>query len=578
MKKRAESAVDWNEPGRTLVGIYIRVSTTEQVHGFSLDDQESSLIALAQRSGWSFRLYRDDGITAETLEGRLGLQRLLGDVDAGVLSHVLVVDLSRLSRDTRVRGEIEHRLTRRKVTVVTPAGEFDFSEPESGFSMDVLLAAARFQSRLQAKKARQAKTLGAREGFWTAGPPPFGYRLIGDRKRRKLESNDAPFDDARGLSEADVVRMIFTHCAQERLGSHRLARLLDQKGVPPPSAWPGRHRKGRSGPLPAARFWDHSVIGRMLRDETYVGTFKYGRTALGEPSSRLADERRRGMAHRSQRPNEKVKIPQSDPAHIVDVAVPPLVDADLFTRCQEVLRSRAIPAPRTRRLYLLAGRIVCGRCGRSYYGTSRGERYAYYWCGGRHRRIPRELRCESRTLHAAIEDRVWAAVARLLEEPGTLEAAVAQSLEVEKGGSGNERVASLEKRLDELRVEGDRIARALRSGSMSEDRAGRMLREIETEEQAVRRRALQLRTWQVRGDRAVAQTKKIASVAARGRRALLNATPEKRQEVLHLLQVRVLVPPEGEPELEVHLPFERTPAEDLSHIVPPPGIEPGRLV
>lgn len=81
------------------IALYCRVSTEEQAAtGFSIDHQQSRLAAFCASQGWDkFSFYIDDGYTGTNLK-RPQMQRLISDIQAGVIKIVVVYRLDRLSR------------------------------------------------------------------------------------------------------------------------------------------------------------------------------------------------------------------------------------------------------------------------------------------------------------------------------------------------------------------------------------------------------------------------------------------------------------------------------------------------
>jgi site-specific DNA recombinase len=85
---------------------YVRVSTDEQVQGFSLDAQAERIRTYALSQDCSLvHIHRDDGYSAKDLN-RPGTRLLLADVKAGRVEVILVYKLDRLSRRLRDLTEI----------------------------------------------------------------------------------------------------------------------------------------------------------------------------------------------------------------------------------------------------------------------------------------------------------------------------------------------------------------------------------------------------------------------------------------------------------------------------------------
>lgn len=532
--------------GDRISAVYVRVSTGEQAKkGFSLQDQEATLTALARARGWSaVEVYKDAGISGETLEGRPSLKRLLRDVDAGRVARVLVVDLSRLSRADRVKVEILDRLDRAGVLIETPGGTIDPEQPESMFAADVLFAVAKLDQRMRAKKSRASRRRAAEDGYYPAGPAPFGYRI----EDRRLVANDEPWPKAGGRSEADVVRLMFELCAKERLSPYKIAERLDKLRIPTAALWPGRTGQGRH--------WSHMTVRRMLRNPLYLGRAQFGKRRYAEPSDELVARRvRLGLPV-----ERKVRVIADD---AIEVTAPALVTRAVYERAGRAL-GPSTPG-RTAKIHyfeLARGLLVCGRCGRNYYGIVRsaGARYRFYWCAGRHHQVIKDERCTSPNFRAdRLEDLVWSTVVALLREPGLLESAFVSS----KGRRSSRReTAELEDKLAALQERGDRYARMLADG-IDEARVTRLLRELEDGERGLRRKLAHARARKDGGDAWQAMLAAVHA-ASKVRRKLENATPEQRRDVYDRLGARVLVrSDDGEPVLELAVPFGAELVEDV---------------
>ena len=165
----------------TTAAIYLRVSTRHQAEdGFSLDDQRATLTAVAQARAWEHTIYEDAGLSGESIENRPGMLALLAAVARGEHHAVLVVDESRLARDDLTGAIIRDRLQRAGVTLVTPTGDRDLSDPSGSFTAAVLAAAVALEQKMRTAKTSTGLRNTARAGYWPGGPAPYGYTLTED--------------------------------------------------------------------------------------------------------------------------------------------------------------------------------------------------------------------------------------------------------------------------------------------------------------------------------------------------------------------------------------------------------------
>src|SRR5688500_12967749 len=118
---------------RTIrAGLYERVSSEEQVEGYSLDAQDRAGRLYCEAHGWEIiQVYRDEGRSARTddLAKRPAFQQMLADAEAGLIDVIVVHKLDRFSRNRRVAFEAFERLGKARVGFVSLSEQIDYSSP-----------------------------------------------------------------------------------------------------------------------------------------------------------------------------------------------------------------------------------------------------------------------------------------------------------------------------------------------------------------------------------------------------------------------------------------------------------------
>src|SRR5215208_2686925 len=108
---------------RTIrAALYERVSSEEQVEGYSLDAQDRAGRHYCDAHAWEIvQVYRDEGRSARTddLAKRPAFQQMLGDAEAGLLDVVVVHKLDRFARNLRVAFDAFERLAKARVGFVS---------------------------------------------------------------------------------------------------------------------------------------------------------------------------------------------------------------------------------------------------------------------------------------------------------------------------------------------------------------------------------------------------------------------------------------------------------------------------
>ena len=252
-------------------------------------------------------------------------------------------------------------------------------------------------------------------------------------------------DEAR----AEVVRRIFRQYAYEGMGGPAIARQLMAEGVP----------SGRF----AAR-WHGTQINRILRNETYKGTWWYGKAR-----------------HVSTEDGIRV-YPQSKDTWI-GIQFPQLVDEETWDQAQYQRHQRRSRSKRnTKVFHLLQHMVRCSECGmlmgciatRRKTVKYKGKTYKYeldpprryYKCYGMQ---THHLGCREHSMIRAerLENLVWGEVKKVLENPSVVLAGV-QSLGDTEDSTASEELTRAERELSNVQLEEDRAIRLYVTGKITE--------------------------------------------------------------------------------------------------------------
>lgn len=227
--------------------VYTRKSSEEGLEQEfnSLDAQREACeayIASQRSEGWlPVRDHYDDGgISGGTLE-RPALQRLLADIEDGLVDVVVVYKIDRLSRSLMDFAKLVEVFDRNQVTFVSVTQSFNTTTSMGRLTLNVLLSFAQFEREVTAERIRDKFAASRAKGMWMGGCPPLGY----DVKARKLIVNDDAAAD---------VRFIFKRFVE--IGSATtLLRELAQRGI--------TTRQGK----PITK----GFLYRMLNNRAYLG-------------------------------------------------------------------------------------------------------------------------------------------------------------------------------------------------------------------------------------------------------------------------------------------------------------------
>lgn len=191
--------------------IYTRKSTDEGLDQEfnSLDAQREACeayIASQRHEGWLAlpEKYDDGGFTGANMD-RPGLERLIGDIEAGRVDTILVYKVDRLSRSLMDFSRLIGLFDQHNVSFVSVTQQFNTSNSMGRLTLNILLSFAQFEREMIAERTRDKMSAARRKGKFVGGMQFLGYDL--DSKAKRLVVNEP---------EAAIVREIFRLYLQRR--------------------------------------------------------------------------------------------------------------------------------------------------------------------------------------------------------------------------------------------------------------------------------------------------------------------------------------------------------------------------
>jgi site-specific DNA recombinase len=514
------------------VGLYARVSTEAQEARGTIGSQLEALRARVRAAGDELMAeFADDGYSGARLD-RPGLDTLRDAAEAGRIEAVWCLSPDRLARSFAYQMLILDELSRLGVAVYfTDSPPID-SDPQARLLVQVQGVIAEYERAKFAERERRGKLYRARAGEVLSRKVPYGYRRVprGPAGPAHLIVHEA---------EAAVVRRIFADFTGGA-SIRGIAQALARDRVPSP--------EGKA-------VWPLATLGRLLRNEAYVGRLYWNRTATSfDPALGRHRQRRRP-------PEEWVAIP-----------IPAIVDEETFEAAARAARDNTAFSPRRTEpgTFLLRRLARCGRCGvklarhRAHreYGLAR-----YYLCphhdpvraGGQDRRCT-ERRIRADELDTFVFDQVQALLAR----PGLLaggEAAVAAQAPVPDDELLSTQLTRLDRRAQAAQAERRRLADLYQAGVIEAAEMARRAAELQSRRQHLddQRQALITRRAELTAHNRLGQ--RIEAFAARALAGLDRLDFNGRQQLLRLVLEDVRV--QGwQVELRLRIPLDQTPPDD----------------
>lgn len=297
----------------------------------TLERHRKQLIEFAKLKNMNIIDILPEVVSGEFISERPKMQKLLRDVENGLVDAVLCMDLDRLGRGDMVDQGIIYRIFKNSETlIVTPTEIINPVDENQELTFSIKSLIAREELKSIVKRMQRGRRQSAREGKSITRKPPYGY--LRDENLKLYPDPDT----------SEAVKMIFEMCAEGK-GRRTVAEELDKMNIKPAEK----------------EFWDPTMISEMIKNEVYIGKIIWGK---------LKYVKINGKYTRKKMPKENWIIHEN--AH------EPIVSIELFERANTALHSRWRPHTISTKKLInpLAGLLFCEVCGKALVMQPRPNR------------------------------------------------------------------------------------------------------------------------------------------------------------------------------------------------------------
>ncbi len=344
-----------NKRVRTL----LRVSSKQQLHDDDIPVQRAEAEDyIAGRPEWTFDgEYIEKAISAykNGIEDREVLKKIMADARAQKFDVLLTYMSDRIGRKEEYSSYVKALVSVGVEVWTIKEGQLKADE-----HMDALLNYLRFwqnegESKKTGARVRDARREMVKAGKFVGGKAPYGYRLVPSgeisnhgRILKKPEIVE---------TEAAVVRKIYDCAIQKGMGYARIAKALNEEGIP----------------AVTTDTWKSATIASILKNPVYMGYYALNRRVNHGSFTRLD---RKNWVYSREQIQELVIISQSDweKAQEIREARKNVLNAAKANSKQMYEQQYKVPFSTVGKLSLL-GLAYCGYCGKKLKNGS----YCNHW-------------------------------------------------------------------------------------------------------------------------------------------------------------------------------------------------------
>ena len=337
------------------VWLYYRLSRDEDDELNSLTNQRKIIYEYAVTNGHEVVGESFDDNVSGMHFNREGIDKIYEVVEAGKIEAIIVKDLSRLGRHRTQTALFIDYLREHDVRVLSATENIDTFNENDDLIIGFKGLVNDFYARDGSRRVRTGYRQKQKEGLVTI--PPFGY--FKDKNTRKVVIVE---------EAAETVRLIFTAYVGGS-GMKTIARTLNEQKRKTPALMQlellNKSLPNTQDVILKKYLWDATMIARILRDESYVGTL---------------------ICHKSERNkiNKTFRFTEPEEQFRHENYLPPIITPELWEQTQMMLAERKrlnVRAAPSQEILRYSGLLRCADCGRVMFGRrihlKSGERVTY---------------------------------------------------------------------------------------------------------------------------------------------------------------------------------------------------------
>ena len=323
--------------------MYLRKSRADaeaEAHGEgeTLARHKAALLNLANSKQIAIASIYKEIVSGESIKARPIMQKLLDEVQAGLWSGVLVMEVERLARgDTIDQGVVARAFCFSHTKIITPIKTYDPDNEYDEEYFEFGLFMSRREYKAINRRLQRGRIASSTEGKFIGSIAPYGYiktKLVG-QKGFTLKPDPLTSYTVKLIYEQYTTGEISSDGSKQRLGIAKIAEKLNSLKLPPPRS----------------ELWCESTVQSILRNPVYIGKIR----SMERPVTKLIE-------------NGSVIItrPRNQNFITFDGLHEPLIDLKIWELAQDYSRMNVPRESKYEKIKNpLAGIVICGKCGKT---------------------------------------------------------------------------------------------------------------------------------------------------------------------------------------------------------------------
>lgn len=176
--------------------IYLRKSRSDENNpNVSMEEtlarHEKTLLTLSKQMNLNItKIYREV-VSGDTIASRPVVQELLADVESGIWSGVLVMEVERLARgDTIDQGIISQTFKYSDTKIITPIKTYNPNDEYDEEYFEFGLFMSRREYKVINRRLQRGREASVKEGNYLGSVPPYGYKRVPNQDGKRIHARD----------------------------------------------------------------------------------------------------------------------------------------------------------------------------------------------------------------------------------------------------------------------------------------------------------------------------------------------------------------------------------------------------